>query len=87
MDKASTPAKPIPTKWNRVGYIAFTVAGIIFTFWGSDRTQGPLFMALALIFDPYDQSVKWNERPRWMKGLLIVHLGLAAAMLGYVMGR
>lgn len=86
MAKADTPAKPIPANWSRVGYIAFTIAGILFTFWGSDPTQGPMFLALALIFDPYDQSVKWNERPRWTKVLLIAHLGLAAALLGYVIG-
>lgn len=44
-----------------------------------------MFMALALVFDPYDQAVPWNERPRWMKLLLIGHLGLAAALLGHVM--
>ncbi len=87
MEQAHTPTKPAPANWNRVGYIAFTLAGIAFTFWGSDRTQGPMFMALALVFDPYDQSVPWNERPRWMKLLLIGHLGLAAALLGYVMAR
>ena len=48
MAKADTPAKPIPANWNRVGYIAFTIAGILFTFWGSDPTQGPMFLALAL---------------------------------------
>jgi hypothetical protein len=86
MAKADTLAKPIPANWNRVGYIAFTIAGILFTFWGSDPSQGPMFLALSLIFDPYDQSVKWNERPRWTKVLLIGHLGLAAALLGYVIG-
>ena len=87
MEQAHTPTKPAPANWNRWAYIAFTLAGIAFTFWGSDRTQGPMFMALALVFDPYDQAVPWNERPRWMKLLLIVHLGLAAALLGYVMAR
>ena len=38
-------------------------------------------------FDPYDQSVPWNERPRWVKLLLFGHLSLAAALLGYVMAR
>ena len=46
-----------------------------------------MFLALALIFDPYDQTVKWNERPRWIEILLIAHLGVAAALLGYVMSR
>jgi hypothetical protein len=87
MERSDTPAKPLPANWNRVGYIAFTLAGILFTFWGSDRTQGPMFLALALVFDPYDQTVPWNERPRWMKLLLIGHLGLAAALLGYVLAR
>lgn len=87
MERSDTPTKPLPANWNRLGYIAFTLAGILFTFWGSDRTQGPMFMALALVFEPYDRSVPWKERPRWVKLLLIGHLGLAAALLGYVMAR
>jgi hypothetical protein len=86
MDKANTPAKPIPTNLNRWGYAAFTLAGILFSFWSSDPTQGPMFMALALIFDPYEQTVPWNERPRWVKVMLYAHLGVAAALLGYVIG-
>lgn len=87
MDKSAPTAKPLPANWNRMGYIVFTLAGIGFTFWGGDPTQGPMFMALALVFDPYDQSVPWNERPRWLKALLMGHLGLAAALLGYVLAR
>lgn len=79
MDKAERTAKPLPANWNRVGYLVFTLAGILFTFWGSDRTQGPMFMALALIIDPYDQSVPWNESPVRSKGLPSAHLGLVTA--------
>jgi hypothetical protein len=75
------------TGWNKWGYGVFTLAGILFTFFGSDASQGPMFMALALIFDPFDQSQQWNERPRWQRAWLIAHLGLSAAALGYVIAQ
>lgn len=73
MHKTATTPKPVSQRWNIVGYLAFTIAGLLFTVWGSDSTQGPMFMALALIFDPYDQSVKWGDRPWWVRAWLLVH--------------
>ena len=87
MQQADTPAKSGSAGWNRIAYITFVLAGILFTLWGSDRTQGPMFLALALVFDPYDATVAWKDRPRWVKLLLFTHLGLAAASLGYVLAR
>ena len=87
MQQADTPARSGSAGWNRIAYITFVLAGILFTLWGSDRTQGPVFLALAFIFDPYDASVAWTDRPRWVKLLLFTHLGLAAASLGYVLAR
>jgi hypothetical protein len=45
MDKSAPSAKPLPANWNRVGYSVFTLAGIGFTFWGSDPIQGPMYQA------------------------------------------
>ena len=41
---------------------------------------------VALAFDPFDQDQKWNDRPTWQKVVLFVHLGVAAALLGYAIG-
>jgi hypothetical protein len=87
MESCTQEQKQASTKWNKWGYGVFTLAGIVFTFVGSDATQGPMFMALALVFDPFDQSQPWKERPRWQRAWLIAHLGLSAAALGYVMAQ
>jgi hypothetical protein len=41
---------------------------------------------IALAFDPFDQEQKWNDRPTWQKTVLIVHLGLVAALFGFAVG-
>jgi hypothetical protein len=43
--------------------------------------------AIALIFDPFDPEQKWNDRPTWQKAILIIHLGLVAAMFGFGIGQ
>jgi len=43
-------------------------------------------LGIALAFDPFDQDQKWNDRPTWQKAVLIIHLGLVAAMFGFGMG-
>ena len=87
MQQADTPARSGSAGWNLIAYITFVLAGILFTLWGSDRTQGPVFLALALVFDPYDATVTWKDRPRWTRVLLFTHIGLAVASLGFVMAR
>jgi hypothetical protein len=43
-------------------------------------------LGIALIFDPFDVNKAFNLRPMWQKIWLFVHLGLAAAALGYGIG-
>jgi hypothetical protein len=43
-------------------------------------------IGIASAFDPFDQDQKWNDRPTWQKAVLFVHLGVAAALLGYGIG-
>jgi len=87
MDAPTSPAKTPARNLNVVGYLAFTIAGIVFSFIGEDRTQGPIFLCLALICDPYDPQVKWGDRPLWVRSLPIIHLGVSAALLGYLFSQ
>lgn len=43
-------------------------------------------MGIGLAFDPFDTEQKWNERPKWQKAVLIVHLALVAALFGFGIG-
>jgi hypothetical protein len=40
-----------------------------------------IYSGLALIFDPFDESVKWSLRPKWQKCWLIVHLGIQLILI------
>ncbi len=79
MDRTNTITEQKSQGWNRVGYAAFTLAGLLFALFGEDKTQGPLFLALALVFDPYDQAVKWRDRPLGVRVWLVVHMIITLA--------
>lgn len=66
-----------------------TNTGVNTGFWalegiGEDKTQGPLFLALALVFDPYDQAVKWRDRPLGVRVWLAVHMIVTLASFGWM---
>jgi hypothetical protein len=48
--------------------------------------QAASSMGIALAFDPFNTDQMWNERPAWQKAILIIHLGLVAAMFGFGVG-
>lgn len=81
MHKTAATPKPASQRWNIVGYLAFTIAGLYFSFLSNDASQGPMFLCLAFVFDPYDRSVKWGDRPMWVRALLLVHCIVAIVAL------
>jgi len=42
---------------------------------------------IGLIFDPFNPDQPWGQRPRWQRVWLILHLAVAAGLLGYGLGR
>ena len=77
---------PRSRNWNRWAYLAFTLTGIVFWLVSDDRTLPITFLGIALVADPFDQQVTWSERPLWQRAWLLVHIGLAAAALGWAIG-
>jgi len=43
-------------------------------------------LGIALAFDPFDQNQTWKDRPFWQKAWLILHLAIAASLIGYQIG-
>jgi hypothetical protein len=74
------------TSFNKFLYIGFVLLGLFQAFFSKDYMQAASSFGIALAFDPFDQEQKWNDRPTWQKAVLFVHLGLAAALLGYGIG-
>ena len=48
--------------------------------------QATASLGIALAFDPFNTEQKWNERPKWQKAVLIIHLALVAALFGFGIG-
>lgn len=67
-------------KW---GYILFICLGLYHLLYYQDFIECAINMAIALIFDPFNQKIPWKERPKWQRVWLIVHLAMSAAFLGY----
>jgi hypothetical protein len=74
------------TSFNKILYIGFVLLGLFQVFFSKDYMQAGSSIGIALAFDPFDQDQKWNDRPTWQKTVLFVHLGVAAALLGYSIG-
>jgi len=72
MEKQFTTGKN-SHNFNKVGYITFIVAGIIFMFL-KDWSNVIIFIGLALVFDPFDTKVPFPKRPLWQRLLLLGHL-------------
>ena len=74
------------TPFNKFLYIGFLLLGLFQAFFSKEYMQAVSSFGIALAFDPFDQEQKWNDRPTWQKTVLIVHLGLVAALFGFAVG-
>jgi hypothetical protein len=74
------------TKFNRALYGLFIVLAIYQAVFSKDFISAASNLGIALIFDPFDQTMPWNKRPTWQKAWLIVHLAIAAGCLGFGIG-
>jgi hypothetical protein len=74
------------TNFNKILYIGFVVLSIYFIVFKRDFSDAAIQLGIALAFDPFDQTVSWKERPTWQKAVLIIHLAIVAALLGYDIG-
>jgi hypothetical protein len=76
----------LSTKFNRTLYGLFIALAMYQCMFSKDYIDAASSMGIALIFDPFYQLQPWNDRPKWQKAWLLLHLGLAAALLGYGIG-
>ncbi|CAN5587440.1 hypothetical protein BH11BAC3_BH11BAC3_06960 [soil metagenome] len=81
-----TKTKPANTSFNKYAYAAFVIVAIIFLAM-KDYSQSTIFMGLALVFDPFDQTVKFNQRPVWQRVWLIVHLLVSLGLFGWMIAQ
>jgi hypothetical protein len=70
-------------KFSRYLYILFLILGFFQCFWAKDYLQAATSFAIGIAFDPFDQTVKWADRPTWQKSVLVVQLGAVIFLFGF----
>jgi len=74
------------TSINKIAYILFILLSIYQACFNKDFMQAAASLGIGLVFDPFNQDVKWNDRPYWQRAVLIIHLALVAALVGLGIG-
>lgn len=69
-----TKAKELNPGFYRLAYGAFILLSLYFLFFNHDISMAVANFGIALVFDPFNQQVKRNDRPVWQRVWLIVHL-------------
>jgi hypothetical protein len=69
MEKQVQTKRQLPNKYI---YLVFLAAAIIFVCI-KDFSTAIIFGGIGLVFDPFDQSVPFPQRPLWQRVWLIVH--------------
>lgn len=70
----------------RIAYTLFMLLALYQIIINKDYIEAATNMGIGLIFDPFNPKVSWTDRPVWQRAWLIVHLAMAAALFGYVVG-
>jgi hypothetical protein len=72
-------------KINPILYGGFVALGLYFLLANHDLSSAMSNFGLALIFDPFDQKVRWNNRPLYQRVWLFVHLAVVFVLLGMLL--
>ncbi len=72
--------------FNKILYVSFILLAIYYSICHKEFGNAAMNLGIALAFDPFDQNQSWRERPFWIKAILIMHLAIAASLIGYEIG-
>lgn len=75
--------KDLTQGFYRIAYSLFILLAIYQVFVRKDFVDAASNMGIGLVFDPFNPKISWKERPNWQKAWLLIHLAIAAALLGY----
>lgn len=66
----------------KILHTIFVFIGILFLFLKQNSDDALIYFGLALAFDPFDQTQKWQERPIWQKVIFFVEAAIVLFLLG-----
>jgi len=78
--------KSIDPIFSKILYVSFVLLACYYSLFSKQFVEAAMNLGIALAFDPFDQNQTWKERPFWQKAWLILHLAIAASLIGYQIG-
>jgi hypothetical protein len=79
--KENDKPKDLTFTYNRFLYGAFVALGVYFLLAKKDISSAMSNFGIALIFDPFDQKVMWQNRSLYQRVWLIVHIIIVFVLL------
>lgn len=76
-------SKDLTNGFYRVCYALFIVLALYQIIFKKDFIEAATSLGIALIFDPFNRTVSWPDRPMWQRIWTLSQLFVAAALLGY----
>jgi len=76
-------AKNISPLVYKLFYSAFIAISIYYFLFTNDFMSGVSSLGIGLVFDPFDQKIRWNNRPFYQKAWLFVHVFMVMALFIY----
>ena len=68
--------------FNKYAYIFFILISIILFVFSIDWMIAVSNLGIALAFDPFDQQIKWQNRPLYQRIWLFVHVATVFILFG-----
>jgi hypothetical protein len=69
--------------FNRMMYAGFVLLAFYFLVRG-ELTDAMTNLGISLIFDPFDQTVSWKNRPLYQRVWLLVHVSIVLTVVGII---
>ena len=86
MKQTTASTNTIKTSFFRFAYFLF-LGLVVYQLFMRNYEDAISNLGIALIFDPFDQAVRWNDRPTYQKVWLFTHLAILMAGFAFLIFR
>lgn len=78
MEKVNTSIRQLPNKYLYAGFLIAAVYYLI----AKDFSSAATFGGIGLAFDPFNQTMRFMDRPLWQRIWLVVHIVFVFVLIG-----
>lgn len=83
MSEQTNTCKKVP--YYAWAYGAFVLLALYFLVFSRDIESAMMNLGIALVFDPFNPDVAWQNRKTWQKAWLLVHVTIVFVLLGVML--